>query len=78
MRPTTVAAILLLTLSACTIREESFAPTSGEPSSDGLSLAPPPDLNAPVEGEGSSCPGGFARGSDAQIYRDGSQDLFCD
>jgi len=80
MRPRTAAVILLLTLtlSACTIREESFAPSSDELSSDGITLTPAPDLNAPMEGESSSCPGGFARGSDLQLYRDGSQDLFCD
>ena len=77
MRPLIAAFLLPLTLSACTIREESFAPNSDEPSS-GLSLTPAPDLNTPVHGESSSCPGGFARGSDLQDSRDGTQDLFCD
>lgn len=75
MRPIVAAVLLTLTLSACTIREETFAPNHETQS--GLSFTPP-DLNAPVNGESASCPGGFARGSDLQIYRDGSQDLFCD
>lgn len=76
MRPIVAAVLLTLTLSACTIREDTFAPT-GETQSDGLSFTPL-GLNAPSEGESVACPGGFARGSDLQTYRDGSQDLFCD
>ena len=76
MRPIIAAVLLTLTLSACTIREETFAPT-GEAQSDGLSFTPL-GLNAPVNGGSAACPGGFARGSDLQMSRDGSQDLFCD
>ncbi len=77
MRPLFAAFLLPLTMSACTIREESFARKSDEPSS-GLSLVPAADLNTPVRGERSSCPGGFARSSDMQDSRDGTQDFFCD
>ena len=77
MRPTMVAILLLISmLAGCTIREESFAPTGDEPSSTGLSVTPTPMPSIPEDS--SSCPGGFARGSDAQTYRDGTQDLFCD
>ena len=76
MRPIIVALALMFALSACTIREETFAPR-GDESSNGLSLAAPDDLNAPAEGDGASCPGGLAQGSDIQVYRDGTQDLFC-
>lgn len=76
MRPVIVALALFLTLSACTIREETFAPRH-EGSDGGLSLQAPGDLNAPVAGDSRSCPGGFAHGSDIQTYRDGTQDLFC-
>ena len=78
MRTFLAAFLLISMLSACTIREESFAPSNDEPSNTGLSVTPTADLNAPVEGQASSCPGGFARGSDIQAYRDGSQELFCD
>jgi hypothetical protein len=66
----------MFALSACTIREETFAPRDEE-SNTGLSLAAPGDLNAPPEGHSGSCPGGLAQGSDIQVYRDGTQDLFC-
>ncbi len=76
MRPIAAAFLLTLTLTACTIREESFAPSSNEPSSSGLSLNTP-DLNTPAAADRSSCPGGFARGSELQTYREGTHDLFC-
>ena len=77
MRPIVVALALMFALSACTIREETFAP-SGDESSNGLSLAAPGgDLTAPAEGGSGSCPGGLAQGSDIQVYRDGTQELFC-
>jgi len=63
-------------LSACTIREETFAPRDDE-SNNGLSLAAPGDLSAPAERDSASCPGGLAQGSDIQVYRGGTQDLFC-
>jgi hypothetical protein len=77
MRPIIVALALLSALSACTIREETFAPRD-EGADGGFSFQAPGDLNAPVPGETRSCPGGLARGSDIQVYRDGTQDLFCD
>lgn len=73
-----ILAAILLTLTACTIREESFAPRGGEPFSSGLSLTPRPDLNAPDDRDSSSCGNGFASGSDLQEYRDGTQSLLCD
>jgi hypothetical protein len=77
MRPVlAVLALMVLTLSACTIREETFAPR-GEASGGGFSLGPSNDLGAPAASESASCPGGLARGSDIQAYRDGTQDLFC-
>lgn len=76
MRPIVAAVLLTLSLSACTIREDTFAPT-GETQSDGIFFTPL-GLNAPVNGGSAACPGGFARGSDLQTSRDGSQDLFCD
>ena len=76
MRPIVIALALMSVLSACTIREETFAPRDDE-SNNGLSLAAPGDLNAPAEGDSASCPGGLAQGSDIQVYRDGTQDLFC-
>lgn len=77
MRPFVVALALMFALSACTIREETFAPR-GDDSSNGLSLAAPDGVvNAPVERGSSSCSGGLAQGSDIQVYRDGTQDLFC-
>jgi hypothetical protein len=76
MRPIIVVLALMVTLSGCTIREETFAPRDEAPS-DGISLAAPGDLNAPAAHDSGSCPGGLARGSDLQVYRDGTQDLFC-
>jgi len=73
-----IFAAILLTLTACTIREESFAPRGDEPSSSGLSLTPRADLNAPDDRDSSPCGNGFASGSDLQEYRDGTQSLFCD
>jgi hypothetical protein len=68
----------LLLLSACTIREETFAPRDDADSS-GMSFNPP-ELNAPSPrgDDRSTCPGGFAQGSSIDEYRDGSANLFCD
>ena len=77
MRAIVAALALMLALSACTIREETFAPR-GEAPDDRFSFAAPDDLNALRTGDNASCPGGYARGSDMQLYRDGTQDLFCD
>lgn len=76
MRPIVIALALASGLSACAIREETFAPRDDE-SNNALSLTDPGNLNAPVEGDSASCPGGLAQGSDIQVYRDGTQDLFC-
>jgi len=76
MRPIIAALALSLTLSACTIREETFAPR-GEALSDRFSFVRSEDVNSPPDVNGASCPGGFAQGSDMQLYRDGTQDLFC-
>jgi len=76
MRPISIALALMSVLSACTIREETFAPRDDE-SNNGLSLTAPGDLSAPAERDGASCPGGLAQGSDIQVYRGGTQDLFC-
>jgi hypothetical protein len=66
----------LLMLTACTIRAETFSPRDN--ASGGLSFTPL-GLNTPVSRSGDgSCPGVFARGSDMQDVRDGTQDLFCD
>jgi hypothetical protein len=76
MRPIMAVLALLLTLSACTIREETFAPKD-DGRSDGFSFQAPGDANAPAEGDRASCPGALARGSDIQLYREGTQELFC-
>jgi hypothetical protein len=66
---------LLLVMSACTIREETFSPRDN--TDGGLSFNAP-GLSAPDVGDSSACAGGFARGSQMQDYRDGTQELFCD
>ena len=76
MRPVIAVLALLLALSACTIREETFAPKD-EGQSDGFALGAPGNLNAPAARDSAVCPGGLARGSDIQLYRDGTQDFFC-
>jgi len=59
---------LLLGLSACTIREEAFAPGRDE-APGGLSLAPP-NPNVPIgEDADVGCPGGFAKRSVAEEVR---------
>ena len=35
-------------------------------------------LDAPDVGDSGACPGGFARSSQMQDFRDGTQELFCD
>ena len=65
----------LLLVAACTIREETFSPRDNR--SGGLPFIAP-DLNTPVVGDSGACPGGFARGSQMQDSRDGTQELFCD
>ena len=65
----------LLLVAACTIREETFSPRDNR--GGGLSFIAP-DLNTPAVGDSAACPGGFARGSQMQDSRDGTQELFCD
>src|SRR5215471_12315700 len=60
MRPVIAMLALLLALSACTIREETFAPKD-EGQSNAFSFGAR-DMNGPAERDSSSCPGGFARG----------------
>ena len=66
---------LLLVVSACTIRAETF---SARDNADGGLSFNAPSLNAPDGGDSGACPGGFARGSQIQDSRDGTQELFCD
>ena len=73
-----IALLSLLLMSACTIREETFRPRNDADADGGLSYTGP-GLNAPAAGDDDrTCPGGFARGSSIDEYRDGSADLFCD
>lgn len=66
----------LLTLTACTIRAETFSPRDN--ANGGMSFNPP-DLNSQMfYNDNRSCQGGFARGSDMQNARDGTQNLFCE
>jgi len=68
---------LLLGLSACTIREETFAPGHDDAAAD-LSLAPG-NPNIPLRADGNlTCPGGFAKRSEIVELRDGSATLFCE
>ena len=67
----------LLTLTACTIREETFAPRNDEAPS-GTSFTPV-NLNNPTGDDvDRGCPGGYAQGSRIDQYRDGTANLFCD
>jgi hypothetical protein len=69
--------LLLLTVAACSMREETFAPGE-ETTPAGLSLTPR-NPNIPLNQDGDlACPGGFAKGSRIDEYRDGSANLFCD
>ncbi len=75
MRP--IVLLFLLLLAACTIREETFS-SRDHFDANGLSITPP-DLNTPTLGDDDrSCPGGLARGSRIDEYRDGSVNLFCE
>ena len=66
----------LLVLTACTIREETFAPSDEAP--NGASFTPA-NLNNPTGDDvDRGCPGGFAKGSRIDEYRDGTAELFCD
>jgi hypothetical protein len=68
--------LCLLPLAACTIREETFAPRDETPS--GTSFTPVNLNNSTGDDVGRGCPGGFAKGSRIDEYRDGTADLFCD
>jgi len=72
-----IVLLSLLMLTACTIREETFAPRNDE-ELNGTSFTPA-NLNNPTGDDvGRGCPGGFAKGSRIDEYRDGTADLFCD
>lgn len=67
----------LLMVAACSIREETFAPSEGD-APGGLSLIPRnPNIPLSVDSD-LACPGGFASGSQIDEFRDGSANLFCD
>jgi len=71
-----IALLSLLMLTACTIREESFAPNNEAPNDVSFT---PVNLNNPTADDiDRGCPGGFAQGSRIDEYRDGTADLFCD
>jgi hypothetical protein len=73
-----IVLLSLLLLSACTIREETFSPRD-DVDADGRLSYTAPDLNAPApSNDDRGCPGGFARGSSIDEYRDGTANLFCD
>jgi len=71
-----IVLLSLLMLTACSIREETFAPRDETP--NGVSFTPA-NLNNPTGGDvDRGCPGGFAQGSRIDEYRDGTANLFCD
>jgi len=64
-------------IAACSIRQEAVAPGYETPSG-GLSLAPVnPNVPTSEEDRYLACPGGLAKGSTIQDYRDGTADPFC-
>jgi hypothetical protein len=67
--------LCLLSLAACTVREETFAPVDEE--SRGPSFTPVNLDNPTGDDDDRACTGGFARGSRIDEYRDGSASLFC-
>jgi hypothetical protein len=73
-----IVLLSLLMLTACTIRQESFAPSNDE-APNGASFTPA-NLNNPTGDDADrGCPGsGFAQGSRIDQYRDGTANLFCD
>jgi len=77
MRFTIVASLLLL--SACTIREDTFA-SRNDGGIDGLALTvPEAPINPAIADDTAGCRGAFARGtSQIQDLRDGVRDPFCD
>jgi hypothetical protein len=72
----TILLLSLLSLVACTIREESFAPR--DEAAYGPSFAPPNLDNPTGEDTDRACSGGYAQGSRIDEYRDGSASMFCD
>jgi hypothetical protein len=71
-----LALLSLLMLTACTIREETFAPR--DEGQAGTSFVPANLSNPTGDDVDRACPGGFAKGSRIDQYRDGTADLFCD
>lgn len=69
-----IVLLSLLALTACTIREESFAPNNEAPNRASFA---PVNLNNPTGDDVDRCPGGFARGPRIDEYRDGTAELFC-
>jgi len=79
MRTILLLGLLMMGVAACS---QVFAPNDDEtPAGEtpaGLSLAPRnPSIPANEDGD-LACPGGFAKGSRIDEYRDGSANLFCD
>jgi hypothetical protein len=71
----TILVLLLLSLAACTIREETFA--SRDEASRGPSFTPL-NLDNPTGADNDrACTGGYAQGSRIDEYRDGSASMFC-
>ena len=74
MRTILLLGLLMMGVAACS---QILAPNDDETPA-GLSLAPR-NPNIPVNEDGDlACPGGFAKGSRIDQYRDGSANLFCD
>jgi hypothetical protein len=75
VRVRTMLLLCLLSLAACTIREETFGVPDEE--SHGSSFVPLNLDNPTGADDDLACTGGFARGSRIDEYRDGSASLFC-
>jgi hypothetical protein len=71
-----IVLLSVLLLAACTIRQESFAPNDEGP--NGASFIPVNPNNPSGDDIDRACPGGFAKGSRIDEYRDGTANLFCD
>ena len=68
--------LCLLPLVACTIRQETLAPTDESP--NGVSFTPANPNNPTGDDVNRGCPGGYAQGSRIDQDRDGTANLFCD
>ena len=75
MRTILLLGLLMMGVAACS---QVFDETPAGETPAGLSLAPRnPSIPANEDGD-LACPGGFAKGSRIDEYRDGSANLFCD